>query len=256
MKVALVTVPLTALLVLAAGPVSASPQSMLDPYSNVRPPSTKAKLASPTTEKAPKEPVVKPTHSSYAAPKADKPLVTSDETSGGGFLAGTKQIFHGFGTATKGAASDVVHPVKSLGGGVIAGGKKVGQSITDGATKTTEIMGSGAKKVSGGVKAAGVKVKDGTLGAGKAISEAPKKLGDGIKETGDKIKGGSESAGSKVMALPKAMGHGIVGAAEKTGEATKKVALAPLKLAGKLNPFHHKSADGVATASQPSNVQK
>lgn len=258
MKVAQVTVPLTALLVYAAGTAVASPLSALDPYSNVKAPSTKAKLAQPTVNS---KPVKLPPTQAAAAPvfkTAEKSTPINDqvESTGGGFLAGTKQILHGFGTATKGAASDIVHPAKSIGGGMVNGSKKVTHGMVEGAKNTGELVSKSAKKMGDGVKAGAGKVKDGTMAAGKAVSAVPEKMGEGLKSTGDKVKEGGGGMGSKLVAMPKAIGKGIFGAASKTGEATKKVAGAPLRLAGKLNPFHHKGADGTATAAQPSSAQQ
>jgi hypothetical protein len=59
-------------------------------------------------------------------------------------------------------------------------------------------------------------------------------------ETKISEKGDGESIGGKVLAMPSKMGHGVVNAAAKTGEATKRVAAAPVAFFGKLNPFHKK----------------
>lgn len=210
MKVARVSVALSALLVAfgTVGAAVASPQSMLDPYANIKPPSAKEKLAPPAPNGKPAKVAPMAAQKAFKATKKETPITSSNDQ-GDGFMAGTKEIFHGIGTATKGAASGIVHPMKVLGGGVVNGGKKV------------------TGEVGGGVKAAGEKVKDTTVKTGHAVSVVPKKMGEGIM----------------------AAGHGMFGFASKTGEGAKKVASAPLKLAGRLNPFHHKDSGNVATAS-------
>ncbi|HEY9790562.1 MAG TPA: hypothetical protein V6D22_09210 [Candidatus Obscuribacterales bacterium] len=261
MNVARVTVPVAAALIISTGSAVASPQSMLDPYANIKAPTTKQKL-SQTVAKPAKESRVSPKASKVddsdipppKAIKAAKTTSVSSGESGNGFISGTKEIFHGVGAATKGAAADVVHPVKVVGGGVVSGGKKVGSTLADGA------------------KTATTKVKDATGGVGKAVTAAPKKVGEGLKTAGAKIKDGTVAAGKAVTAAPKAVGravggapkavgNGIAGAASKTGETAKKVgetakkaACAPFHLAARLNPFRHKEVQSVA--SQTESVQK
>src|ERR1700737_169411 len=186
MKVAKVSLPLTAILVLgASGSAVAGPQSMLDPYSNIKPPTIKNPKDNPALKKL-KTPVVRSAPAVVSAPISSKPEKELRSESGGGFVAGTKEIFHGIGTATKGAAAGVVTPVKALGAGVASGSKKVGHGVADGAKNSGGFFAKGAKAFGHGVKTAGGKMKDGTEAVGHKVAVVPKKMGEGLKATGEK----------------------------------------------------------------------
>lgn len=293
MKVAQFSLPLSALLVIGLNQSAlAGPQSLLDPYATIKAPVRKTPAAvkkpvAPQREMptsvtigggaAAPLPVIKKTEApKVVTPKTEKPKAVSaitNESSEEGFIAGTKQIFRGFATATKGAVAAPTRLVTSGVSGMVAGTKKVGGSVADGAKSSGGFVANGAKAVGGGFLSVGGKLKDGTVAvgekvkdgagaAGHAIVAVPKAVGGGVKATGEKIadgtgdvgsklKEGGGSVGGKIVAVPKAVGKGIVGAAAKTGEATKKVAGAPLGLFGKLNPFRHKEQPGVATAAKP-----
>lgn len=309
MKVAQFSLPLSAVLVIGLNQSAlAGPQSLLDPYFNVKPPTKKAPVKKPTTtvrpaaptsviingpdlpplkkEKAQKEkpiaiksePAPEPLVSKPAAPSTP----VSDSTNGGGssdeagFLAGTKQIFHGFGTAAKGAVMGPTHAIangtRKMAGGTRNIGDKLGDKtkdltskVADGTKSSGGIFVKGAKSVGHGFKAVGEKMKDGTVAAAHAVPFVGKKE-DGQEKIVNKPLPGpekisndsEESLGGKVAGMPKAVGKGIAGAAAKTGEATKRVATAPVGFFGKLNPFHKKEAQlppirtaGAGTASKP-----
>lgn len=273
MRVEQVTLSLAAALVATTAGVNAGPQSQLDPYANVKPPTTKELQQRKEQQVKKSRPYATPP---LKNPAADLNAIAPDKSSTqpGGFVAGTKQVFHGIGTATKGAASDIVHPVKTFGTGIANGGRKVGSTVVNGAKASGETLVKGVHKVGDGVKAAGGKVIDTTGSAGKAVSAVPRKLGEGLKAAGDKVKEGGEkiasstkaagskvkesagSVGEKVTAVPKKIGEGIASAAEKTGEAAKKVATAPIHLASKLNPFHRKDDHALQTAATPAATDK
>lgn len=331
MKVARFSVPVSAILVIGLNQSAlAGPQSLLDPYCTVKPPTRKVPAKKPqmvTPRVVPTsvqlgEPLVT---GKKEKPASDKPLASSQSVGrgNGGFLAGTKEIFHGIGTATKAAVvtptmglvngtkaiggkvadgtktigGKVADGTKGLGGKVADGTKKVaegtkglGEKVADGTKSSGGFLANGMKKMAivpkkmgEGLKVAGGKVKDGSVAAGHALAAAPKALGHGAKTAGEKVadgtkavtekvadgakattekvadttgaaatkvKDGGESVGGKVLAMPKAAAKGIAGAATKTGEATKKLATAPLGLIGKLNPFHHKEEAPKTAAKQ------
>jgi hypothetical protein len=314
MKVAQFSLPLSAVLVIGLNQSAlAGPQSLLDPYANVKAPTKKsvaknavpvARPAAPTSvvingpdlppvkkEKPVKQkpiasqPSPEPIVSKSSEPKSS----TKDSGTGeGGFLAGTKEIFHGFGTAAKGAVLAPTHAItsgsKKVAGGTKNIGEKLGDStkgltskMADGTKSGGGIFVKGAKSVGHGFKAMGGKIKDGTVAAAHAVpfvgghddkpvekvasKAAPEKISSKAAPIStpapEKVKDlGGESLTGKVLAMPKTVGKGIVGAAAKTGEATKKVAGAPIGFFGKLNPFHHKSAPAIETAGKPVNPVK
>jgi hypothetical protein len=221
MKAAQSSLPLSAILLIGFSQSAvAGPQSLLDPYATVKAPTKKA---TPSAKKAAPEKAIpqsvtigggalpplqrnKPSATSVpaarssaapsrAAAPASKPIASSAPSSDGdeGFLAGTKQIFQGIGTATKGA---VVTPAKKLGSAVAGGAKGSGGFFANGASK----VGGGFKAMGGGFKAVGGKIKDGTVAVG------------------GKIKDGSAAAGHAIVAAPKALIPGSKGEGEKIAE--------------------------------------
>lgn len=329
MKFAQFSLPLSAMLVIGLNQSTlAGPQSLLDPYASVKPPSAKkadAKKAAPVArpaapssvvinapglppikdEKPKKEKSVairdqvKPAPApvvSKSAIKEAAPINSSSGTADGGegFIAGTKQIFRGFGTAAKGAISGPAKVIASGGRKAAEGTKSMTSKVAEGSKSSGGIFLKGARSVGNGFKAMGSKIKDGTVAVGektmsvahlgggdkkdkaaektvapkpavasKPSEEAVKKekelaakvakvpATEKIKAEGDepiinetKIgaseSGGGESLGGKVLAMPAKMGKGVMSAAAKTGEATKRVATAPIGFFGKLNPFHKK----------------
>jgi hypothetical protein len=312
MKVAQLSLPLSAVLLIGLNQSAvAGPQSMLDPYFNVKPPTKKApaKKAAPVARPAAPTSVVingpdlPPMKQEKIKKEKDKSLGIKTEsspepivsksaaptpigsTSGGGaegegFLAGTKQIFKGFGTAAKGAVMAPTHALasgskkmadgtKSIGGKIGGSTKGLSSKMADGTKSSGGIFVKGAKSVGNGFKAVGEKIKDGTVAATHAVpvphlggkkegaepKVADKPLNEKPVASPEKISAGGESLGGKVLAMPKTVGKGIAGAAAKTGEATKRVAAAPIGFFGKLNPFHKKDAAvqtaGSSAASKP-----
>lgn len=318
MKVAQLSLPLSAVLVIGLNQSAlAGPQSLLDPYASVKPPSAKkaeAKKAAPVVrpaapssvvisapglppikeakQKKEKSVAVKEDSRPTAAPVVTKsaireaaPLKSSSTADGGdGFIAGTKQIFHGFGTAARGAIAAPAHVIASGTRKAAEGTKNVTSKVAEGSKSSGGIFAKGARSVTQGFKTVGSKIKDGTvavgektmhvahIGGGEKKAEKPAiaaKSADAIKKekelaekvakvpATEKIKAeaevpitnnkkevanseGGESLGGKVLAMPSKMGKGVIAAAAKTGEATKRVATAPIGFFGKLNPFHHK----------------
>jgi hypothetical protein len=95
-------------------------------------------------------------------------------------------------------------------------------------------------------------VKDKELAGKPPAAPAPTPIANEKPKGAD----GGESLAGKMLGMPKNVGKGIAGAAAKTGEATKKVAAAPLGLFGKLNPFHHKQQlqmPAIQTAGTPAS---
>ena len=134
MKVAQVTVPLTAMLVFSASSAVAGPQSMLDPYANVKAPSSYTQAAH---KKVKVKPQPTPSNSvTIGAPATSQVQSTSIDSPG--IMSGTKEIMHGFSTATKGAANGIVNPTKKLGSGMVTGSKKVGHSLAAGVKNSEE----------------------------------------------------------------------------------------------------------------------
>lgn len=293
MKVAQFSLPLSAILMIGLNQSAvAGPQSVLDPYFHVKPPTKKAaakkatpaaRPAAPTSvvidgpdlpplkkEKPKKEkpvaiksePAPEPIVSKSAA--ASTPAANSSGTNGGGtegegFIAGTRQIFKGFGTATKGAVMGPTHAIANGTRKLAGGTKSMGSKVADGTKSSGGIFVKGAKSVGNGFKAMGGKLKDGTVAAAHAVpvphvggkkEGGEQKIAEKPVATPEKTDLGGESLGGKVLGVPKAMGKGIAGAAAKTGEATKRVATAPMGFFGKLNPFHKKEAAPIQTAGK------
>jgi hypothetical protein len=226
MKAAQSSLPLSAILLIGFSQSAvAGPQSLLDPYATVKAPTKKATPAAkraapekaipqsvtigggalpPLQRNKPKAATTSvPAARSGAAPTraaapASKPIASSAPSSEGeeGFIAGTKQIFQGIGTATKGA---VVTPAKKLGSAVAGGAKGSGGFFASGASKVSD----GFKAMGGGFKTVGGKIKDGTVAVG------------------GKIKDGSAAAGHAIVAAPKALIPG------SKGEGAEKIAEKP-----------------------------
>jgi hypothetical protein len=255
MKVAQNTA-LAVLLVLSTGSAVAGPQSLLDPYANIQVPTTARKAAKPP--KANKAAPAASTRESSASAKeptagAKAPVAAaaSSAQNNGGFIAGTREMFHGMSTAARGAASSVIHPAKGAGSFIATGARKVSEQTKSASGKVIDASGGASKalsavpkKMSAGLKVTAEKMKDGAQAAGHALAVVPKSVSQGMKSTGEKLASGS----SKVMEQSQSVGGKLAG-------TTKKMALAPLHLASRLNPFHHDAQAPVATASAPS-VQK
>jgi hypothetical protein len=234
-----------------------------------------------------------------SAIKETAPLKSSSTTDGGdGFMAGTKQIFHGFGTAAKGAITAPAHVIANGTRKAAEGTKSVTSKVAEGSKSSGGIFAKGARSVGHGFKAMGSKIKDSTVAVGEktmhvahiggggekkadkpAVASKPIDAAKKEKELAEKVakvpatekikaeaevpitngkdlakSEGGESLGGKVLAVPSKMGKGVMSAAAKTGEATKRVAAAPIGLFGKLNPFHHKGPQlpPIQTAGKPS----
>ncbi len=175
MKVAKTCLPLTALLVLATSTVAvAGPQSMLDPYSTIKPPSGRKEEKTPKPVKETPLPSVR---ASKASPSGDSVKSSSSISSGGssgdsgtGVVSGSRQIWHGITAVTRGATIGIVEPTKKIGSGLATGTKKLGHTVAVGAKNSGEIMKTAGVKIADGTKATGGIVKQSTAKTTKVVA--------------------------------------------------------------------------------------
>src|SRR5208283_437235 len=69
-----------------------------------------------------------------------------------GIMAGTREIFHGMATATRGAASDLIGPTRKIGTGLSNGSKMFGHELAEGARTSGQIVTKETQAISNGVK--------------------------------------------------------------------------------------------------------
>lgn len=181
---------------LAANPAAfAGSQSLLDPYANIQPPSSKSSK-NPVQNLAPMpngnpSPTTTSTYVTMPAPEGNN--ASQSAASSGGILSGMSDIKEGCTKTVKAAGSGLISGTKAAGVRVAQGGK----IVKDGVAKST-------KKVRAGLTA-GARV------SGEYFVKGARVIGQGLKTTGEKVKGGAGIVGNKVVALPQAIGRKVGG---------------------------------------------
>ncbi|WP_247648426.1 DUF697 domain-containing protein [Pseudodesulfovibrio sp. zrk46] len=139
--------------------------------------------------------------------------------------------------------------VKGAAGAVKKGSSKAARSVGNTISGTAEAVGSGARKVGGGVKGAagavGGGVKDAAGAVGSGVKGAADAVGGGARKVGEGVKGAAGTVGSGVKSAVDAVGSGVKGAANAVGDGAKKAGLGVKQATAKVGDGARKAGQSV-----------